>query len=207
MIYQSDDYLVKYQDTLGYLIGRATEEKFSYSFIEKSISYSKTFVQFEMSNVTDIAFSSMEKIYFDIFPSYKTNEYEYNPYSIYGWLGYAYINLFLHFKITFETLFIIFPIKEALEKYVVYHEMDITHLFRFIEEKARYSYLDLIMKDREISSATLSKHTGIPFATLQALRYGKRDILKLESFKVLKLSKELNVKMESILSNINLELD
>lgn len=204
MIFLGDDYMVKYQDSFGYLIGRAVEEQFSYDFIEKSISYSKAFAELEMSNPVDIAFSSMQKLYFDIFPAYTSTTFEYDPYGIYGWLGYVYIHLFLKLQITFETLFIIFPLEEAVNSYNLYHEMDITNLINYIKEKVKYSYLDLIMINRGYSSNLLATKSGVSFTTIQALRYNKRDILKLESFKVLAISRTLNVKMESLLSNIRL---
>ena len=207
MIYLCVDYYLKYQDVIGYLIGRSIEEKLSYSFIEESISYSKAFSQFEKSNVTEIAFSSMQKLYFDIFPLYTSKEFEYNPYDIYAWLGYAYLHLFLELQITFETLFIIFPIEDALFRYKIYHEMDISQLINYVKGKVKYSYLDSIMSYRNISSNELSNKTGISFSTIQALRYNKRQIDKLESGKVLALSSALNVKIESLLPKLNLVFD
>ena len=205
MIFLSDDYLVKYQDSLGYLIGRAISEQFSYDFIEKSISYSKEFMEFELSNPIDIAFSSMQKLYVSIFPISISSDFEYDPFGIFGWLGYAYINLFLKLQITFETLFIIFPLEEAIKSYGIYHEMDITNLISNIKEKVKYSYLDMIMTYKGFSTNKLANRSGISFATIQALRYNKRNISKLESSKILALSRALNVKMESLLSNIRLD--
>ena len=205
MIYLGTDYFNKYQDTIGYIIGRAIEEKLSYSFIEESISYSKAFSQFEKSNVTEIAFSSMQKLYYDIFPLYTSKEFDYNPYDIYAWIGYAYVNLFFKLQITFEALFIVFPISEAIYKYNVYHEMDISQLIKYVKEKIKYSSLDLIMNYKNISSNDLSTITGISFSTIQALRYNKRNIDKLECKKLLILSNALNVKMESLLSHISFD--
>lgn len=205
MIYLGTDYFNKYQDTIGYIIGRAIEEKLSYSFIEESISYSKAFSQFEKSNVTEIAFSSMQKLYYDIFPLYASKEFDYNPYDIYAWIGYAYVHLFFELQLTFEALFIVFPISEAIHKYNVYHEMDISQLINYVKEKIKYSSFDLIMNYKNISSNDLSTITGISFSTIQALRYNKRNIDKLECKKLLILSNALNVKMESLLSHINLD--
>ena len=68
-----------------------------------------------------------------------------------------------------------------LDKSSICQEMDITKLFKYIEEKSKYSYQDLIVKDGEISSLSLPKFTGILFATIEILRYGK----ELLNFKVL----------------------
>ena len=94
MIYTSDDYINKYCDTLSYLIGRSYQERYSFDYIQKHISYSSLVNELEKSNSTLIAFSSMEKIYSDIFKDYD-NEYEFNIYDMFGWIGYTYMHLFL----------------------------------------------------------------------------------------------------------------
>lgn len=83
--------------------------------------------------------------------------------------------------------------------------MDITNLINNIKEKVKYSYLDMIMTYKGFSTNKLANRSGISFATIQALRYNKRNISKLESSKILALSRALNVKMESLLSNIRLD--
>ena len=78
MIYLSDDYIEKYSNTLSYLIGRSANEGYSFDYIQRKISYSEAISEFEKSNVTIIAFTSMEKIYSGVFTDYN-NEYQYNP--------------------------------------------------------------------------------------------------------------------------------
>ena len=119
MIYLSDDYVEKYISAISYLIGRSCFEGYSFDFIEKSIAYSSAINEFERSNVTLLAFSSIEKTYNDIFPSHD-NEYNYSEYDIYGWVGFAYVHLFLSLEITFEALFYVIPIEEMLKLYSLY---------------------------------------------------------------------------------------
>ena len=61
------------------------------------------------------------------------------------------------------------------------------------------------MKKRNISSNELSTITNISLSTINGLRYNKRDINKLESNKLLTLSSALNVRMESLLTDIQLQ--
>lgn len=205
MIYLSYDYLDKYIYVMGYLISRSIDENYSFSHIEKTIAYSSVIAEFESSNITTIAFSSSESIYQKLFPSSK-NDFVYNPYDEFGWLGYIYINIFLHFQITFELIFVVLSIQEALSLYKLYHEMDITKIYEYFNSKVKHSYLDNIMKYKDISSDKLSRITGVPFSTIQMLRYKERDIAKAESQTVFKFSKALNVKMNTLITNLELEL-
>jgi|GEM_PF-4807069 len=205
MIYLSDDYVEKYIETLSYLLERSISEDYSFDVIEKSIAYSTMINELEKSNITLIAFSSVEKNYKDIFP-YKDNEFFIsNIYGKYGWIAECYIRLFLKFQITFEVLFILFPIKEMIDLYPLYHEMSFSHVDDLLREKITHSYLDYIMKYKNLSNNDLVIMTGIPYGTINALRYAKRDINKLEAQSLLKISQALSIKMESLLTSINLK--
>lgn len=207
MIYTADDYIEKYIDTLGYIISRAYLEKYSPLYIESIISHSHMIEELEKSNVTTIAFSSSEKIYHDLFPQFENDDYKYNPYDAFGWLAYIYIHLFLKYQITFELLFIILPIEKGLSIYKLYHEMDIRQTYDLFEELVSYSYLDVIMKKKKMSVKELSLESGVSSSTINSLRYGKRDISKLESAKSYKLSRALNIKMTSLLRSLELKMD
>ncbi len=204
MIYLSDDYVSKYQDALGYVIGRAISEGFAPRHIEKAIAYSSPFSMFEKSNITDIAFSSYEKLYETIFDTEGINEYMYNPYDCFGWLGYTYIRLFFDLRITFEALFVILPIDKAINMYHLYHEMDYRQTLEAVKESIKYTIFDVIMKTKNISVKRLSELSNVSVSTISSLRYGSRDINKLEVSSCLKIANALNVKIESLLTDINL---
>ena len=206
MIYLSDDYLNKYIDVFGYLFSRSIKEKYSLRYIERIISHSLMVDELESSNISTIAFSSQEKIYHDMFPLYGNEDFVYNPYDLYGWLGFIYVHLFLKYQTTFETLFIVLPLDKAIESYHLYHEMDITQTYELFASLVKYSYLDNIMKYKNISTAELSERSGIPYSTITAIRYNKRDISKLESAKLYKIARCLNVKITSLLNCIELEM-
>ncbi len=204
MIYTNYDYLDKYQSVISYLIQNATEAGYAFPYIEKQIAYSKLIEEFENSNVTTIAFSSLESIYSTLFENNPFSDV--SDYSNFGWLGFVYIDLFLKKKITFEALFLILPIEELLKKYPLYHEMDIAQLEDEIDELTKYSLLDVIMKAKEVTTSILAEKTSIPYSTLSAIRFGKRDIDKVEFKTVNKIAKALNIKIES-LSHLELTLD
>ncbi len=203
MIYLSDDYLTKYQDAISYLLGRSYSEGYSFDYIEKTISYSHLICELEKSNITTIAFSSFEKMYSEIFP-FNENNYIFDEYNIFGWCGYAYMHLFLYKQITFEALFYVIPFSKMMELYKLYHEMNITRLDDYVNEVLKYSILDIAMKKNDMSSNKLSNLTGLSISTINALRYNKRDISKLEAGKLLKIANVLRVKMETLLPSIDL---
>lgn len=207
MIYLSDDYITTFQDTLGYIIGRTISNGYSPRFVEKTIAYSSAFSLLEKSDITELAFSPKEYIFERMFDIYISNEFEYSPYDVYGWLGYTYIRLFFDLKITFESLFFVLPIDEAINMYPLYHEMDYLQTLEYVKSKIKYSFLDEIMICRKVSSLKLSRLSGVSYSTISALRYGKRNINKLEASSLLKLSNALRVKMESLLTDINLVTD
>ena len=91
--------------------------------------------------------------------------------------------------------------------YPLYHEMDYLQTLEYVKSKIKYSFLDEIMICRKLSSLKLSRLSGVSYSTISALRYGKRNINKLEASSLLKLSNALRVKMESLLTDINLVTD
>ena len=204
MIYKSDDYIEKYCDVISYLIGRSFSDGYSPSYIERNIAYSLPISEFEKSNVTLIAFSSLEKIYSQVFPDSVNQGYSLNRYDEFGWVGYIYVHLFLDLEFTFELLFILLPIEKALEMYHLYHEMDYSQTLEYVKELVKYSPLDAVMKYRNISTRKLSEMVGMSFSTINALRYGKRNIEKCEVRKLLNISIVLSVKMETLINNISL---
>lgn len=203
MIYLADDYLTKYSDALSYLLARSISEGYTFEYIQSAISYSKAISELEKSNITLLAFSSLEAIYHDIFPQFDNN-FAFNEYDAFGWCGYIYMHLFLSMKITFEALFFLIPIKEMLSLYPLYHEMSVSQIDEYAKNKMKHTMLDIILKEKKMSNQDLGKITGLSISTINSLRYKKRDIAKLEADKLQLISIALNVKMETLLPSIHL---
>ena len=205
MIFLADDYICKYQEALTAVIYVGCKMNFSPFYIERSISYSKTFSEFEKSNVTLIAFSSIDETIKDIYHNdQRLCSNDYDIYDEYGWLGYIYIKLFFSLNTTFENLFVVLPIEDALAKYHIYHEMDFSQIEDYVKTKFEYSYLNMHMKKQKISTSELAKASGVNESTIRAIRYGKRDPNKLDLINAMKLSEALHIKTESIANDISL---
>lgn len=206
MIYTADDYIEKYQSVLEHLFSKAIGLRYSYSFIERKIAYSDVFSEFERSNITLIAFNDNDKIYDAIFGNSENDLIREND-SIYAWLGFVYVHLFLKFKVTFEMLFMAIPIEKALNMYHLYHEMDISKVENAFIETITPTALTLIMKYKKITTKELSIRANIPLATIRSLKYGYRSIDKLEAYKLVKLAFGLNVKVETLISSLPLVIE
>ena len=206
MIYTADDYIEKYQNVLACLFSKTIGLNYSFSFIERKIAYSDVFSEFERSNVTLIAFNDCEKIYDAIFGN-SENDLLMGDDTVYSWLAFVYIHLFLKYKVTFEMLFIALPIGTVLNMFHLYHEMDITQVEKVFINSINPSNLSCIMCNKKMSTKLLSEKAGIAFATIRSLKYGYRSLDKLEANKLISLAFALNVKVETILPSIPLSLD
>ena len=204
MIYQAYDYIDKYVETLTYIFCRALHNNYSFDYIQERIYKSEMIREFEESNVTLIAFDSYEKNYKSIFGDMDDFNYERN--NTLNWIAYAYIYLFINKKITFEFLFLLFPLEKMFEIFPIYHEMGISRLDGLFHEETKHSLLDAIMNKRKITSKKLSEQTGISISTIKALRYNKRDMNKLQYSYVRKIAEVLKIKTDSLFF-LNLELD
>lgn len=206
MIYTADDYIEKYQSALERLLSKTIGLHFSFSFIERKIAYSDVFSEFEKSNVTLIAFNDNERIYDAIFGN-SDNDLLMEDDAIYSWLSFVYIHLFLKFKVTFEMLFMALPLKKALNMFHLYHEMDITQVDKVFDDAIIPSSLSCVMDSKKITVRQLSEKTRIPFATIRSLKYGYRSIDKLEASKLISIAFALNVKTETLLTSIPLDIE
>lgn len=207
MIYTSYDYLIKYADTLSEIIALAEKDGYSFDYIEKTISYSISFSNFENSNITDIAFTSSNKLYSILFPNGKATL---NDISIFGpayWIGETYIKLFLKYRLSFESLFAYTPLKIMHSQFELYHEMDFIQFDKYFESLLKENPLSVFLKKKKMSAVTLANKTGIPLSTIRALKEGKRDLKKLQATHLEKIASCLGIKMKSLIYPLNLEIE
>ena len=206
MIYASYDYLNKYSDTLAEIINLAEIDGYSFDFIQDTLIRSSMIKEFEQSNITQIAFTSSIQLYRKLFPNSVASVKDIHLFSYYYWIGEMYINIFLRYKINFETIFAYLPIRRMHEEFVLYHEMDNTHFCKYFEELRKTNTFSLFLKEKQISLKSLSEKTNISLATLKALKEGKRAFSNLKSSYLEKLSHYLGIEMSSLLGNITLEI-
>ena len=207
MIYTTYDYLSKYSDTLSEIIALAKLDNYSFKHIENVIAHSQMINELEYSNITMIAFSSSSMLYRSLFPNGKANINDIPLFDSNYWIGEMYIHIFLKYKLTFESIFAFIPLEIMNQQYELYHEMDISQFDEYFESLLKEGPLSKFMQINKISSTKLSEKTGISLSTIRSIKEGKRNINKMQSAQLEKISVALNVKLRSLLNPISLDLD
>ena len=206
MIFLSPDYTSKYSDVLGELLALARLDNFSFDYIEDTISHSRVFKDFENSDVTELAFKSTMNIYRSLFPNGKAVDKDIVLFSPYYWIGEAYIHLFLKYKLTFETLFAYFPLKEMEELFIPYHEMGMNQIDEYAEEVLKETPLKVWMRKKKVFCTDLANKTKISLSTIRSLKNGTRSIEKLQFNYLEKIASYLRVDSRSLKQSITLYL-
>ena len=86
------------------------------------------------------------------------------------------------------------PLEELIEKYNVYHEMDISAIFElFMEKEKEESILSKILKNRMMKTTKLASITGIPLASINYYKKDNQNIYKANYTTVKKIASALNV--------------
>lgn len=200
MIYEADDIVERYKESLACLLKIGTEAFYSTSYMERTISYSSPFSEFENGNSRKLAFDPILDVCKEIFPEASITLTGEELYGQFGWMADCYIRLALGYRpVAFEFLFLIFPIKELMEKYKLYHEMDFSEIESLYKERISYSKLDLVMKRAGMSTSSLVKETGLPLSTIRSLRFGYRRMAKAEAETVLKIASAIGIKPLTLL--------
>lgn len=177
------------------------DKKISYSSLEKRISISKYFISLEKNRFYySIFYKNNIEIINEILFDISLKEDVFHHYNQTLWCAEAYMYLFKNTHFTFEALFLYFPLKEMYRMFPIYHEMDFTKLTQrlniLIKEK---SILRVILESRKISLKELSTKTNISVDTLSSFKYQRRDITKLDAYRLILLSDALYVRPETLL--------
>lgn len=199
MITNHDFIVSRYGEVLCDIISLAVYDHYSYSVIERKISYSSFINELERGNDTLINFTDPQKLYEAIFPDGVNKLENVITFHQTNWVSEMYIELFLKYQLTFEALFFYIPLKEMNGLYDIYHEMDFHQLSKYFEEKRQISLLHIISKNRGISLKDLAESSNLSNSMMNSLAANARDITKLSSESLFLIAKKLNIKMETLL--------
>lgn len=196
------------QERLTYIFNKVFSYGYKYEIstnvIEKYISSSSYVKDLERGFSIPILFRDVNDVLNNIIPNNKAKDEEIEIYVETDWAALMYIELFDKYKITFEALFTYIPLKEMYEMFTLYHEMDITQLFkRFEQIRSQKSIIFLLMKKNKITSKRLSQETGLSISLIDSLKNGRRNIDKVEAKKLYFLANSLHVSIETLFSSID----
>lgn len=177
--------------------------KYSTEVIEKRISESKYFNNFNKDFFTSESYIStdeiIESIYFDADLDENTKNVTYNELE---WVSMVYINIIEDTGLGFEAIFCYAPIEKVIMMYRLYHELDFSKFVEwFNEERNKASIIKVLMKRMNMTNDYVTSKTNISLSMIDALKNRRRDIKKLDVERALTLANTLNIKIETLLSN------
>ena len=146
--------------------------KYSTEVIEKRISESKYFNNFNKDFFTSESYIStdeiIESIYFDADLDENTKNVTYNELE---WVSMVYINIIEDTGLGFEAIFCYAPIEKVIMMYRLYHELDFSKCVEwFNEERNKASIIKVLMKRMNMSNEHVSSKTNISLSMVDALK-------------------------------------
>ena len=115
------------------------------------------------------------------------------------WAAESYLRIQESSKLSFEAIFLYIPIKKMYEYFDLYHEMDFSQIIgRFNKLYKDKSVLSILIDSFGYSMKDISKKYQISYETLNSFKQRKRDIRKANISTIVKLSKILHVRIETI---------
>ena len=195
----NENYVFEYSDLLARILSIGFYKGYTNSYIERSISYSTFFLNVEKDAYMLAPITTDKSLVKSIFPELKENFTEMSIYDQCLWAAEAYMRIQGKTQLTFECIFLYFPIKKMYEYFPIYHEMDFRRIIeRFDELYAKQSAFSIIVNKFGYSLEDISKKTGISYDTLYSLKSRRRDIRKINIETASKLSLFLHMRMETI---------
>ena len=187
------NYKQRFTDHMGRIFYLAIKHKFHFSAITNKLSNSTFLRRIEYGDYSMLMDYTPEELFTSIF-NFETDELSLMKYNDAYWCGYVYANIFYEFNKPFSYIFLTLPLKELIDKYPVYHEMDITAIFELFEEKEKEeTILSRLLSLRKMKMTTLSKLTNIPVATIKHYKKSNENIFKANFITVKKIALALEV--------------
>ena len=150
------------------IIAYGVYKEYSYNVIEDRISFSDMFRRLENSDSSFLRERTMHQEIELIYSQSVDIDLFNNKDSLFYWLGQAYIRIFFKFHKSLYYIFLYFPLKEMMDAYHIYHEMDWSELYNFFLEKIKSNtLLEMLLKRRGLSINKLSALAGISINTIK----------------------------------------
>ena len=188
-----------YVDLLERVLSFSYKERFTFDFVEKTISRSSFFKSIEKQDILPPQFLSDAQLLKTLFPFEKELKYNVPVYNQCLWASESYMWIQKKTKLTFEAIFIFVPLKEMYSKFDLYHEMDFSQIVDYFNEKRKKtSVVDLLFKKFKYSVKEVAEKTGIPYNTLVSLKNKRRSISGFNVKSLNSLANVFHVRIETI---------
>lgn len=169
----------KYIDIIARLYSLAIDFKMNPDAISERIIKSEIIRDIERRNYCDLDNNTFRSISYFLFPEINAqDDYLFN-YDRGYWCGYVYMSLFYELKKPISYIILKLPLKELMEMYDVYHEMDISFLFEYFKEiENRNTIIEIILDRYNLSVTKLSKESNVPLRTIKNFKKDDENLYK-----------------------------
>lgn len=172
----------------GKIISKAYHEaNLDFDNISYGMVYTHYFECFEKNEIKNFISSEPEQIIEDIFGDFNFDGFIEETGPLY-WAGTQYMTIFLNTLLPINTIFLLCPLSEMVEKYNCYHEIREKELVTdFISNNLKRSILRSL-RGNKYSIRELSLLTGIPTGTLKTYENDNNVLFKASSENINKLA-------------------
>lgn len=162
------DLKVKFGRALSYLFHNANIELDN---INEKLINSNFLDLLEENKLNEFLSMPLEVVAAKLFPKVEQSYYSNSDIGEIYWAGLQYMNLFLNYRIPLRTLFILCPLKEMVDKFTIYHEMNEIELCKdFMKDNyVNRSILKYFRNSKHLSVRELSVLSGVAEPTIKYL--------------------------------------
>ena len=145
-------YEQRFIDYLGRIISLAVYKKVNLEVITNRLENSEFLKEIENNNYSMIMNYTAEELFSMIYEIKDNDVNSYLNYDDAYWCGYVYANIYYEFNDTFPFIFLMMPLKDLLDKYNVYHEMDISAIYEvFVERSSEKTLLAKVLEKKKMN--------------------------------------------------------
>lgn len=192
-------YLEEYTSKLERILSVAHESHHSLTALQRMIAYSPYFNAIENDTCGFTPITTEQALIKEFFPYFKKDLLEVPTYVESLWAAESYLRIQEKTKLSFELIFLYIPITKMYEYFPIYHENDSSSIVKeFNRLYKEESVLSLLLNRYRYSLKELSKEIDVSYSVLSSLKQRRRDIRKSSVEIVIKLSRALHVRIETI---------
>ena len=204
----SENNITYFQELLAYIIYYGIDHNYSFSSIQNKLLNSSLVYFLENNKANQFAYRVNEEELIKQIYNINNDIESIKLDSTCRWVANSYIDLFYEYHKSFSYLFLLFPLEEMFDIYVLYHEMDIQQLFRLYEKRNKeIKILPALLKKKKISIRELSLLTGISENTLTHYCRDNANLYNANIKNITMLCDVLDVDLSIFKENINNDVD
>ena len=184
----------------------AVNSKIHLKVITKDFEDSVLIRQIENNDYTKIYDESIYDLYEEIFGFPYREENPFLNFNDAYWCGYVYANIFYRYQKPFSYIFSVLPLEFLMDKYPVYHEMDLGQIYEVFEESEnKETVFGRLLKEKKISMAFLSRQTVISVNTLKKYKESNDNLYNGKFAILKKITDKLMVNDHLFLEKIDID--